>query len=81
MVSKALKEIADRAKAHMPADVIKIMEENTELLVKSNIKENVIKVGQMIPAFKMSNAVGKTISSDDLLAKGPLVVTFYRGAW
>ena len=31
--------------------------------------------------FLGPNGAGKTVSSADLLAKGPLVVSFYRGGW
>lgn len=81
MLSEALKEIADRSKAHLPEDVVKIMQENTELLAKSKLKENAIKVGDAMPSFKMSNALGKTITSETLLSKGPLVINYYRGGW
>lgn len=38
-------------------------------------------VGDTAPAFALPNAVGAQVSSADLLAKGPIVVVFYRGAW
>ena len=38
-------------------------------------------VGQQVPAFELPDAEGNLVSSADLLAKGPLVVTFYRGSW
>ncbi|WP_022952096.1 peroxiredoxin-like family protein [Leucothrix mucor] len=38
-------------------------------------------VGQRVPAFELPDAEGNLVSSADLLAKGPLVVTFYRGSW
>jgi peroxiredoxin len=33
------------------------------------------------PTFVLEDPEGTTVSSDRLLAKGPLVVTFYRGVW
>ena len=41
----------------------------------------VIKVGDAMPAFCLSNTRGETVNSDDLLARGPLVMTFFRGYW
>lgn len=38
-------------------------------------------VGQQIPAFELPDPTGHLVASADLLAKGPLVVTFYRGSW
>ncbi|PIB34089.1 redoxin [Reichenbachiella sp. 5M10] len=43
--------------------------------------DDAIQVGQKAPAFELPNAEGKLESLDSLLAKGPLVLTFYRGSW
>ncbi|KAI1163838.1 AhpC-TSA-domain-containing protein [Nemania serpens] len=40
-----------------------------------------IQVGDKLPAFAMTDATGKEITSASLLAKGPLLITFYRGEW
>jgi peroxiredoxin len=34
-----------------------------------------------MPSFALKDIDGKTVSSDELLKKGNLVVVFYRGAW
>ncbi|KAK5136315.1 hypothetical protein LTR08_003688 [Meristemomyces frigidus] len=41
----------------------------------------IIKVGEKMPDFKLQNAVGKEVDSASLRAKGPMVLTFYRGEW
>lgn len=43
--------------------------------------EHALALGQNAPDFKLPNAKGDTVSLADLLAQGPLVVTFYRGSW
>ena len=40
-----------------------------------------LKVGERAPDFELPNAFGHTISLYKELEKGPVVVTFYRGAW
>ncbi len=40
-----------------------------------------LKVGNKAPNFKLPNAYGKIISLSSLLAKGPVIINFYRGAW
>lgn len=40
-----------------------------------------INVGDKLPLFNLKNAVGEDQSSDRLLEKGPMVLTFYRGEW
>ena len=38
-------------------------------------------LGQNAPTFSLPNANGQAISLANLLQKGPVVVTFYRGSW
>ncbi|MEK8130041.1 peroxiredoxin-like family protein [Paenibacillus filicis] len=38
-------------------------------------------VGTKVKDFKLKNALGQNISLYEELAKGPVVLTFYRGAW
>jgi peroxiredoxin len=40
-----------------------------------------LKAGNKAPNFKLQNAFGKTIELNKELAKGPVVLIFYRGAW
>lgn len=39
------------------------------------------KPGDAMPGFLLPNAEGHLIDSAELLARGPLVVTFFRGGW
>jgi peroxiredoxin len=43
--------------------------------------ERALKAGDRAPEFSLNDADGHAVSSRDLLANGPLVVTFYRGVW
>jgi len=43
--------------------------------------KNAIKIGEKAPDFKLPNPLGKEVQLYDLLSKGPVVVTFYRGSW
>ncbi|MFF1569333.1 redoxin domain-containing protein [Streptomyces sp. NPDC058293] len=38
-------------------------------------------VGAQSPRFALPSATGQGVTLDDLLADGPVVLTFYRGAW
>ncbi|KAI0836888.1 AhpC-TSA-domain-containing protein [Hypoxylon sp. FL0890] len=40
-----------------------------------------IQPGQKLPEFQLPDSLNKTVSSSDLLSKGPLLITFYRGGW
>jgi len=53
----------------------------TDELVKSGIAKKALKKGDHIPPFELKDAHGNVLSSDELLKKGPLVISFYRGGW
>jgi len=50
-------------------------------LVQAGLERDSVQVGQRLPTFSLPNQTGQMVRSDDLLASGPLVVTFYRGGW
>jgi peroxiredoxin len=64
-----------------PAEIHPIMERATAQLIASGAAGNALKVGDKAPLFTLKDPDGNPVSSADLLAKGPLVLTFYRGVW
>lgn len=64
-----------------PSWVHEPMHRATDELIASGAAGRALKAGDRVPAFVLQDPDGKPVSSAELLAKGPLVVTFYRGAW
>lgn len=64
-----------------PPEVVAIMHRATAELTASGQAERALKAGDRAPDFALPDATGTTFASKDLLARGPLVVTFYRGVW
>jgi len=60
---------------------IEIMHRATEELRRSGLAERALKVGDLVPTFELDNQDGQLVRSVDLLAEGPLVITFFRGHW
>ncbi len=65
----------------IPKEVVEVLLRTTEDQVKSGIAEKALKVGDKAPDFTLPNVRGESVSLSDILAKGPAVVAFYRGAW
>ena len=42
---------------------------------------NALDLNQIAPSFELPNQHGQSVQLTELLAKGPVVVTFYRGSW
>jgi hypothetical protein len=64
-----------------PKAVVEIFRRATAELRQSALAERALKIGDRAPAVTLNNQDGNSISSAELLAKGPLVITFFRGHW
>jgi len=58
-----------------------IGERAVEELLHSGIESRILPVGATAPEFALPDFSGRTVRSSDLLALGPLVVSFFRGRW
>jgi peroxiredoxin len=71
-----------RAKfASLRPEISRTMERHIQELRTNGALDNVLKRGDSAPQFTLESAKGTTVSSAELLRKGPLVVSFYRGKW
>ncbi len=66
---------------NVPPSVIETMHRATAELKASGQAERARKVGDRAPEFALPDAGAEVIRTSDLLARGPLVVSFYRGVW
>ncbi|MBA6416688.1 AhpC/TSA family protein [Colwellia sp. 6M3] len=60
------------------------MKEVDEIIAKAKVFQQgseALDLGETATSFVLPNQHGKSISLDDLLKNGPVVVTFYRGSW
>ena len=64
-----------------PAPVVQALHRAVDELVHSGAAGRALKAGDRAPDFALPDPEGRVVSSSELLAKGPLVVTFYRGVW
>lgn len=64
-----------------PPAAVEALHRSTEELIASGAQNRALKAGDVAPEFTLPDPDGNPISSKSLLANGPLVITFYRGAW
>ena len=65
----------------IPEDTLNMMMAELQTLIASGLAESAKKTGDLLPAFNLPNANNEPLDSDSLLSNGPLVISFYRGAW
>jgi peroxiredoxin len=76
----SLRETLTAMKAERPSWYRALLDEIAERL-RTTACEAVLRPGNKMPDFVLPNAEGELVFSDDLLARGPLVVCFFRGGW
>ena len=64
----------------MPTADLAVMKRATEDLAES-MPDPGLEVGERAPDFELVNAFGDRVRLFDHLARGPVVLSFYRGAW
>lgn len=76
-----LRSFYEARQEQIPAEIREIMRRAGQELADSGQADHALTVGAQAPRFTLPTATGQTLSLDDLLAEGPVVLTFYRGAW
>ena len=76
-----IKKFNEQIMSAVTPETMNIMTRAAEELVESGIVNRALAKGDIMPPFSLPDANGKTVSSEELLAEGPLVINFYRGNW
>jgi peroxiredoxin len=80
VIPELVETAAERRKNRPPAAQA-IMDDATDALAASGIAGQAIQAGDRAPAFVLPNALGESVALADALSQGPVVLSFYRGAW
>jgi hypothetical protein len=80
-LEEKLAAIREMAKTRQPSEVRAVMHKAIEDLRASGIMDRVAKVGAPAPDFALPNVAGQPVSLAALRARGPVVLSFYRGRW
>lgn len=80
-LKEELGKLKEQSSQDLPQETLSVMAADTERLKQSGIVDRSLKAGDKLPSFSLPNIKGNLISSAELLKKGPLVLSFYRGGW
>ena len=58
-----------------------VIADDMERVRASGTVDGALKVGQSAPDFTLPDAFGNQVSLGNLLTRGPVVISFYRGEW
>ncbi|PNE40484.1 peroxiredoxin-like family protein [Streptomyces noursei] len=76
-----LQDLYENKHRKLPADALEIMDRGARELAATGMAGRAVDVGAQAPRFTLPSASGRGIALDRLLADGPVVLAFYRGAW
>ena len=81
-----LNELTAKLRAMVPADRLAVVDRTAEDMVRSQLADRALKVGDQAPHFELPDGDGMFWRSEDLvrngpLHNGPLAIIFYRGRW
>jgi hypothetical protein len=80
-LEERLAQIRAAAKARIPPEAQAVMKRAIEEVRASGILARTPKVGDRAPDFTLPNQVGELVALQDWLARGPVVLSFFRGRW
>ena len=80
-LTEQLDAMREMAKTRIPPEARAVMERSIDDLRASGIMRRVARVGQTAPDFALPDAGGRPVSLAELRARGPVVLSFYRGRW
>ncbi|WP_405937553.1 AhpC/TSA family protein [Streptomyces sp. NBC_00726] len=76
-----LRTFYEARQQQIPAEVREIMRRAGAELTASGRINHALTAGAQAPRFTLPSATGKAVGLGQLLTQGPVVLTFYRGAW
>ena len=80
-LSEQLQAIKEKSRERIPPESRAIMERAVDELRQSGALDRVVKVGERAPHFTLPAASGRAVDLTELLGRGPVVLSFFRGRW
>lgn len=80
-LANEIKTFQDSFMPTVPADTMNTLMSEMANLIATGLAEQALNVGADFPAFDLPDSQGEKKSLGSLLQKGPVVISFYRGAW
>ena len=76
-----LQLVKEQSWSEMTCTAKEISDMQINQIRNAGISESAHGIGNWLPKFELTDQDGETINSDELLATGPMVLTYFRGGW
>ncbi len=81
LLQDKLDAVGASVRKNVPEEFLDAFHQLVENLRASGIMAGVPKVGDNAPQFTLPSYEGHAVSLTDLIASGPVIISFYRGRW
>jgi peroxiredoxin len=71
----------DGLRNQLGEEILSVYDRDAEAMGAGDMFEGALRTGDPAPPFRLPDARGGEVALEDLLADGPVVLVFYRGAW
>lgn len=80
-LEEKLRVARERASEKMPDHALEILGSHGRELRESGRADDATGEGDPAPDFRLPSSAGGDVQLSELLARGPVVLNFYRGRW
>ncbi len=80
-LKEQIEEMQKKMLADIPEDVLETITAANKKIIGNRLEKGALRVGQEMPVFQLNNHLNRPVPSYELLGKGPLIISFYRGSW
>jgi hypothetical protein len=80
-LNETLQQLKAASRSRVPAEAAAVMARSAEELKNSGLIGRALVPGNPAPVFDLQDWQGNSYNSTELLAKGPVILSFYRGSW
>ncbi len=80
-LTEQLNDLKQQLGQEIPSEILEEIGQFMQGLSQSGIEKTGCQVGDKIPSFSLPGVKEQLVSSEAILEKGPMVLSFYRGIW
>lgn len=80
-LTEQLNDLKQQLGREIPSEILKEIGQFVQELARSGIEKTSCQAGDRAPGFSLPNGTGRMVASGEILARGSMVLSFYRGVW
>ncbi|WP_220497665.1 MULTISPECIES: peroxiredoxin-like family protein [unclassified Myroides] len=80
-LTQQIAELNENLAQQVPTEVLTRFGQSIEDLKKLQLEQRAIALGDPFPNFKLLNTENQIVELSELVRKGPVIISFFRGSW